>query len=52
MNVVDSSGWIEYFADEENGDFLSVVVGVHVFTSSNRGCHAARRRRARPVLRI
>lgn len=23
MNVVDSSGWIEYFADEENADFFA-----------------------------
>lgn len=23
MNVVDSSGWIEYFADEENVDFFA-----------------------------
>jgi predicted nucleic acid-binding protein len=23
MNLVDSSGWIEYFADEENADFFA-----------------------------
>ena len=26
MNVVDSSGWLEYFADDENSDFFSPVI--------------------------
>lgn len=26
MNVVDSSGWLEYFADGENADFFSVAI--------------------------
>ncbi len=26
MNVVDSSGWLEYFADGENAEFFSSVI--------------------------
>lgn len=26
MNVVDSSGWLEYFADGENADFFSSAI--------------------------
>ena len=26
MNVVDSSGWLEYFADESNADFFAPVI--------------------------
>lgn len=26
MNVVDSSGWLEYFADEPNADFFAAAV--------------------------
>lgn len=26
MNVVDSSGWLEYFADETNADFFAPVI--------------------------
>ena len=26
MNVVDSSGWLEYFADEENADFFAPAI--------------------------
>ncbi len=26
MNVVDSSGWLEYFADGENADFFSAAI--------------------------
>ena len=26
MNVVDSSGWLEYFADAENADFFSGAI--------------------------
>ena len=26
MNVVDSSGWLEYFADDENSDFFAPVI--------------------------
>ncbi len=26
MNVVDSSGWLEYFADGENADFFAPVI--------------------------
>jgi predicted nucleic acid-binding protein len=26
MNVVDSSGWLEYFADETNADFFSGAI--------------------------
>ena len=26
MNVVDSSGWLEYFADEANADFFAAAV--------------------------
>lgn len=26
MNIVDSSGWIEYFADEANADFFKAVI--------------------------
>ena len=26
MNVVDSSGWLEYFADDENADFFAPSV--------------------------
>ncbi len=27
MNVVDSSGWLEYFADEPNADFFAPAIG-------------------------
>ncbi|MGD8868233.1 MAG: type II toxin-antitoxin system VapC family toxin [Gemmatimonadales bacterium] len=26
MNVVDSSGWLEYFADDSNADFFAPVI--------------------------
>ena len=26
MNVVDSSGWLEYFADAPNSDFFAQVI--------------------------
>ena len=26
MNVVDSSGWLEYFADESNADFFALAI--------------------------
>lgn len=26
MNVVDSSGWLEYFADEENASFFAAAI--------------------------
>ena len=26
MNVVDSSGWLEYFADEPNADFFAPAI--------------------------
>lgn len=26
MNVVDSSGWLEYFADDENADFFAPAI--------------------------
>jgi predicted nucleic acid-binding protein len=26
MNVVDSSGWLEYFAEEANGDFFAPAI--------------------------
>ena len=26
MNVVDSSGWLEYFADEANADFFAAAI--------------------------
>ena len=26
MNVVDSSGWLEYFADETNADFFAKAI--------------------------
>ena len=26
MNVVDSSGWLEYFADESNADFFAPAI--------------------------
>ena len=26
MNIVDSSGWLEYFADETNADFFANAV--------------------------
>ena len=26
MNVVDSSGWLEYFADSENADFFTEAI--------------------------
>lgn len=26
MNVVDSSGWLEYFADDENADFFASAI--------------------------
>lgn len=26
MNVVDSSGWLEYFADGQNSDFFVAVI--------------------------
>jgi predicted nucleic acid-binding protein len=26
MNVVDSSGWLEYFADEENAEFFAPIL--------------------------
>jgi toxin FitB len=26
MNVVDSSGWLEYFADEPNADFFALAI--------------------------
>jgi toxin FitB len=26
MNIVDSSGWLEYFADEKNADFFAPAV--------------------------
>jgi predicted nucleic acid-binding protein len=26
MNVVDSSGWLEYFANESNADFFAPVI--------------------------
>jgi hypothetical protein len=27
MNVVDASGWLEYFADAENAEFFSGAMG-------------------------
>lgn len=26
MNVVDSSGWLEYFADNKNADFFAPLI--------------------------
>ncbi len=26
MNVVDSSGWLEYFADDKNSDFFAPII--------------------------
>jgi hypothetical protein len=26
MNLVDSSGWLEYFADEKNADFFALSI--------------------------
>ena len=26
MNIVDSSGWLEYFTDGENADFFALVL--------------------------
>lgn len=26
MNVVDSSGWLEYFADSQNADFFAPAI--------------------------
>ena len=26
MNIVDSSGWLEYFADDKNSDFFAPVI--------------------------
>ena len=26
MNVIDSSGWLEYFADEANADFFAPAI--------------------------
>jgi hypothetical protein len=36
MNVVDSSGWIEYFADAENADFFAGPIEEFVAMDYNK----------------
>ncbi len=49
MNVVDSSGWLEYFADEPNADFFApaienakelVVPAISIYEVFKRACLA------------
>ena len=50
MNVVDSSGWLSYFAGDENASFFSTAIEeVELLTSNEKRPVKTKNKRSKPL---